>query len=220
MRPPRSNVAMRDGSVHFAAFFGTPANAQAPLLPVGAGCGVYVSLDDKPFEYVGCISADLPSRFFRITADRPAPALLQDAMVDDEAEVAVEEHTLQVGLELGPLQELLAKKAEHDSAKRERAFWAKEVLVQTNRVPDATNPASFAAFASAVVRDAVDFLGSFARGNLVPLQAPQSSRLCWGLLCTHGAAPRRTAGGQPMARQDAAEDSGWQRLCPCFALTK
>lgn len=89
--------------------------------------------------------------------------------MDDDDEVVEEEHRILVGFELGPLAELERRKIEHDAEKRSRNYWAKEILIQTNRVPDATDPGSFVAFATAVARDCVDFLGSFAKNNLVPL---------------------------------------------------
>jgi capsid portal protein len=97
--------------------------------------------------------------------------LTDNLMVDDEEEAkldSVELHQMMIGFELAALHDLEAKKVEHDAEKRSRKYWAKEVLIETNRVPDA-NPASFAAFATAVARDCSDFLGSFAKNNLVPV---------------------------------------------------
>ncbi len=77
----------------------------------------------------------------------------------------IEQHTLLIGLELTPLDALVARKAEHDAEKRDRAFWSKELLLQANRMPDASNPNEFVHFAHAVARDCVDYLGELWEKN-------------------------------------------------------
>ncbi len=54
----------------------------------------------------------------------------------DEAEDEAEETVvMRVGCDLEPAEELEARKEVHDAAKRERDFWARQLLVEANRLP-------------------------------------------------------------------------------------
>ena len=55
----------------------------------------------------------------------------------DEAEDEPEEpHVLRVGCDLEPAEELETRKEAHDAAKRDREFWARQVLLEANRLPE------------------------------------------------------------------------------------
>ncbi len=108
----------------------------------------------------------------------------------DEAEDEPEEtHVLRVGCDLEPAEELETRKEAHDAAKRDREFWARQVLLEANRLPEQASTLlvvriivvqsliavqstdSFLRFASFCARDCVDYLGSFAKGSVVDMRA-------------------------------------------------
>jgi hypothetical protein len=57
-------------------------------------------------------------------------------LMDEEEDQPEERHVLRVGCDLEPVEELESRKEAHDAAKRDREFWARQVLLEANRLPE------------------------------------------------------------------------------------
>ncbi|KAH0605577.1 uncharacterized protein H6S33_004799 [Morchella sextelata] len=136
----------------------------AALLPPTHGATVHIQFPNRPFQLLGAISLSKPSAIFRLRSTAGAAQSTEgaDGMMDGAAALAVDEGEAILGISVEPLESVQAQVAALEGA----------LVVKSSMGPPPTT-----VLARRIIKDAFNFLSSFATGSpsgdVVPLKSFQ-----------------------------------------------